>query len=337
MPETIEVDYSNLSQSTLETMVSRRVLDGRFGYNSEGLTLKDRPLTTTAVNRLSTMLGIPSGFLEKCSPSLQGKILQEFHSRTEREIAYLYDKETDTPILSFLWADYLYIPTADVYRAVLEGTGDETMSVVKERVGVQRFYQFITSRTAFEVGELDTLHFGVAVSNSMDGSISTMITLSFFRPTCTNGAMITTGKWSLPRRFVKTADVAFQQIKEASQQIYQMAPLWQENIRQLAGIPLENPADNLLDIAKRLGLSPHLYPFILEAYAQEENPTMWGAVNALTRAANDVPEPTRASELWRAAGHVVESGGAPCKLCGALPTEQHHGHREHIEGEESED
>lgn len=304
-------------QLVLERELERRPLAGtRFTYQGEQLFHNEHPVSDYALERVSSMMGIPSKFVPKCSPDLSVRILREFLGRNERETSYILDGEGN--IASFCWTDYVYIPLTTILEAIRTALPGENMSITKSRPGISSYTAFITSEDAFQVAKGDEVHFGIALNSSLDGASSTKALLSFIRPTCTNGAYITEASWSLPRRSLRQPEVAALQIADSARTLFSMREVWQNNMTTLATQEIDRPMERLLDYLRYMGISPRASDFVLEAYTEEPNPTSWGMLNAFTRAANEVTDLRLAQALWGSAGQVVVKGGVPCHTCGAV-------------------
>lgn len=295
-------------QLALERRIQRvpLVLGTRFGYNGDQYYYEGHHVQETALQRLSTMLTIPKDFLTKCSPILTTSILTEFLGRTEREMSYVIDRETGE-IYSFCWSDYMMLQTHAVVGVVAEAVS-QPVTVTKVIVGVQSFAVHITAPDAFTNVKDAAIQPGIFYRGSLDGSTSTTLRFSLFRPICTNGAFIEEGGWTLARRFIRAPESAMIAIGEAAQRLFGLRDAMFENIRKLSTMVLEDPERSLPLLAVRLGISPQLVEEILMSYHDEPDPTIWGAINALTRAANEQESGPDTESLWGLAGNLVYAG-----------------------------
>ena len=115
-------------------------------------------------------------------------------------------------------------------------------------------------------------------------------------------------------------------IAEGAAEAYAFHSVWANNTQEMANTPVENPAETLMSLLRPLGISPSLADFILDGFAQEPNNTLWGLVNAITRAANEVPSISLAEQLWSSAGVMVQQGAAICRSCGHVLLNGEHKH-----------
>lgn len=288
----------------------------------DGIEIAGIPVADIALQRLSSMIGVPSRFYEKCSPFLTKQIFQEFLGKTERAIDMRAIEGQGA--LSFIWSDAVILPATGIVDAIAEALAPIQVRLTKVQYGLNEFTLFITDPDAFRVIGDDQIHFGVSVSSAFDGSTPTKVNFSFFRPICTNGAVITEASWSLPRRSYHEVEPALLAIGEGASNIFR--PLltggydeWKNNIRSMAMREIERPVEEIMHTTRRMGISPKVSDAVLEAFEAEPTATDWGIVNAFTRAANDVGEISLAEQLWASAGTIVHVGHVPCKLCGHVP------------------
>jgi hypothetical protein len=283
------------------------------------LRVKDTLVSEYGLERISNLAGIPVYFLPKLSPSTATRVLRECVGRQDKQIVALRDPEIDQ-VVSFAWENHIPVRTDRMVEALAPLGLSPIPS--KEQVGISESATFISDPTAFEVVGGDNIHFGVALHNSLDGSTDVGATLSFYRPTCTNGAYLNEASWKMSRRELNKVGVSAMMIRFAEKAVgmLEVADGWKERIRGLAGIPIEDVDAKIEQMVMQLGLPQHVLSPVIEAYMKEPVPTMWGVLNAFTAAANTTPR--YAGQLWRAAGVMVEAGDT-CRVCGTCPSRYH--------------
>lgn len=297
-----------------EGIVRQPIMKMKIGHDGANLLFDERPTEPEAVRRLAQMLSIPTNFLGQCSPRLAREVVAEFAGRQHRGLNYIIGP--DGGILSFSWDNHIHLPTKRILSA-LNDTLDENLAIVKERSGTN-FSLFISSPKAFDAPDRKTLHFGVNYSSSLDGSSPTKLALSLYRPVCTNGAFITEGQFSLPRRSLSSIEDGILMLVDAAKTLYGMRENWMKNIEELSSHPVDNPQQELAHTIANLRLPPRLADLAYQAYEQEPNATRWGIFNAITRTANDdaAIDLANAEHLWGAAGRMIEQPAMACRLCG---------------------
>lgn len=310
------VDYDSMSVTDLEHRFERVQMHPQFlNWNEESVRIGDHPMPAYALERLSSMIEIPRNFLHKCSPALSTRILREFIGRVERPMDVLRDRENGYPA-SFIWQDHISVPTTRVVHAVHDIF--PAYALTKQRSGISQSSAFLTDPHAFEVVRGDNINFGLAVQSSLDCSNPTQMVLSFYRPTCTNGAYVTEQSWKLPIRASDGFDSTVLLIQEKAREFEAFREQFGQRLRHAAETTVIDPELHIAALARQLRIPTPVVARVQDAYQEEPNPTVWGIANAFTRAANTAPRFDYADQLWRSMGEVIESSGR-CTVCESCP------------------
>ena len=284
-------------------------------YDEYGLVWGDSVVSSSGLNHLELLVGVPTNFLQKCSHRLSRDIIREFLSRSDKNLMSLMDTGTNE-FEGFRPETFVFIPTQSVVDVVSKALPNETISVVKESTGIGHFSVFLSTDRAFDAPDGKEIFFGVRYQSSLTGRSSTKLQFSFFRPWCSNGAYVKEVEWTLSRRSLESTQVALIQIAEQVPLLYGLRDEFETKIVHMADTPVEDPLKFLDALMRRHGISRRYYDSIVSAMVEEETATEWGVMNAITRAANFLDRPSHADELMQVGGAIMIDHAQFCPTCG---------------------
>lgn len=280
------------------------VIGGQVQYGSH-------PISDFARERLASMLSIPANFPKKCSPTLEASIFREFRDKTDKDVHALIAE--DGSVSSFLWEDARSLKSTSIVEAMALAMPEMQLAIFRPG---DKYTLFVAEKNAFSVIKGDEIHFGISISGSLSNARSLKVKFSFFRPTCTNGARVDQQSWTMPSRMDSELSM-LTTIVDRARELMLMKPLYETLSTRAASTELKEPLVILSRLIDRFGMGS-VGDYIMEAYRQEPMSTVWGIINAMTRAANGLGE-DRADSLWKSSAHLLEEGDS-CVFCTTCPS-----------------
>jgi hypothetical protein len=293
--------------------------------------------------RFCHRLGAPADYLATLRPGLRALILKT-HLAEGRCVDRNLTDQTPCIIsrgdsfLDFGRTDLASLDTRAVLRAVGEGVGADapTLQVQNLHQGDESFtLELVTPRQSEEVRVGDVICGGLRIQHSFLDGPATRLKAFIVRLICTNGMVQhqCVGEKANPRSTPRTRrlptsrpdalELQASQLRRMAADIWAMLPKKLEAIRRLheKKIEVEHVMERFLrqahvwtsDLMKRLRA----------AWKEEENePTAFGALNALTRVATHDPglEPWQRERLYRLAGIYANQDVHVCKQCYSILT-----------------
>ena len=159
----------------------------------------------------------------------------------------------------------------------------------------------------------DALSVGVHLANSEVGLRAVTVDALVYRLVCKNGLVrLVKGKSFLHRRHVYLDETRFAvALREAVAGALGEAESFLEQLAQTTRQTVEDGAGTLEQLAQKKGLPDHLRQAMTQALQREgkQSETLYGVVNAVTEAAQRLPDEAR-YDLEVLAGHLAEHGVA---------------------------
>lgn len=158
--------------------------------------------------------------------------------------------------------------------------------------------------------EGDMVYPGFHIRNSEVGFTAITIDEFSFRLVCLNGLMITTGDSRLMYRQHRPIEDG--ELDRQLNQVFERAPLrWETTRQQLVTSQdqaIANPAEFLETELKRLDAPKYFREAAIKAFETEPLPNVYGAVQAITRAAQGIEDMDQRYEFEALAGRVLQRG-----------------------------
>lgn len=285
-------------------------------------------LSPWATMQMCQRLGIPTAYYRKCPPDLRdaqaNHWLQHGHTKTsgknngsnghhnapKRERWLLRAKgETLRGVLSEHYTSMDDVQLLDSLRPVLNGhyqvdwfgLSDESLHL-----------RVVDPRLTQEVLKDDALSAGVHISNSEVGARSVVVDALVWRLVCSNGLIrLVKGKSLLRQRHIHISTPRFEvALEEAVAQAVQSSHEFVQGMKATTKQPVPDVEKALEKLGIRFGLPQSVQDAAKQSILNErtdQQHTVYGLVNGLTRAAQALPDEERYS-LEVLAGRLVESG-----------------------------
>ena len=159
------------------------------------------------------------------------------------------------------------------------------------------------------IAENDHVYPGIHIRNSEVGFTALTIDEFLFRLVCTNGLMRREGESRLMYR--QHRPIEDQEMDKKLNHVFTNAPqLWERTRRQLlaarTGIYIENMATFLEEELSRLNAPKYFRESAVKAFEKEPEHNVFGAIQAITRAAQDVDDMDARFEFEALAGHLLQ-------------------------------
>ncbi len=285
-------------------------------------------LSPWATMQMCQRLGIPTAYYRKCPPDLRdaqaNHWLQHGHTKMvgktngsnghpnapKRERWLLRAKgETLRGVLSEHYTSMDDTQLLDSLRPVLNGYYQVDWFGLSEE---SLHLRVVDPRLTQEVLKDDALSAGVHISNSEVGARSVVVDALVWRLVCANGLIrLVKGKSLLRQRHIHISTPRFEvALEEAVAQAVQTSHEFVQGMKTATKQPVPDVEKALEKLGIRFGLPQSVQDAAKQSILGEradQQHTVYGLVNGLTRAAQALPDEERYS-LEVLAGRLVESG-----------------------------
>lgn len=294
-------------------------------------TLGEFTVSQEAHSQLATRLQIPAKFYGKLRQDhtalLDHNVNTLMREKPERRLVRLYDGyKGERTMRAFLSDRYRRLDNEDVLAAAVPVlTEYPEMQVVSAQITESRMYlKVVTPRLEGEVKKGDIVQAGVVISNSEIGKGSLSVQPRIFRLVCLNGMIsgAATRTYHIGRTleadethgvltdealeaedratFLKFRDVTKAALSETT-----FNALLAQMQEAAATKPMSDPLKGMEVLAKKLDLSDQEKGGVLGHLISGGDVTAWGALNAVTRTAQDVLNYDRGVEFEAMGGKVL--------------------------------
>jgi hypothetical protein len=311
-----------------------RVGDPAADATRWGLAIPDQgvyDITPHTHNQIANRLKIPTRYyqrlLEEAPDLLQDNVRHWFAANTEPRMIRTLDQQAR----AYLSNKYKRVDNEDVAQAVLPViSANQDAVVLSSAVTDQKMYlKVLFPKMEAEIKPGDTVRMGVSIANGEIGNGSTSLQAFFYRDFCTNGCVF--GKHDafylrrphLGGRLIEGVD--YQILSDRTQQM-QLQTLQAELADMLTAATdpalFEQLTDKLREategetirraepavevLAKTLGLTDDERGQVLINLIEDRDYSRWGALNAVTKVANEHPSYDRATELEGFGGKLLD-------------------------------
>lgn len=239
---------------------------------------EDYKLSDHAFNQLANKLRIPSPYLKRCDSGLRAHNVNMWLE--ERETGLLIRTQGNV-IRAVLSDKYRTINHLDLLNWLTDEISDDT-EVRYELNGQYMDLQVVAGNNL----NPRALRSGMYLRNSEVGSATVSIGALVFRTICLNGLVMSGGKWSFNRRHVGKIDL-ISTVRNAFSTAIEMAKKARDDFNGLRSITAPEPDKVLAKIASSYDFTADEITAMNRAFSVEPEDTMFGVINALTRAGND--------------------------------------------------
>ena len=237
-------------------------------------------LNQHAFTQVANKLHIPTPYLKRCEPELQAINVNAWLKTRENSLLI---RTEDNHIRSVLSERYRMINHWDI----LEWLSKDMNNSTQIRYELTEKYMNIQVVAGNNLDDSqDILHSGIDIRNSEVGAAAVSIGAMVYRTICLNGLIMSGGKWEYSRKHVGKNDIT-QVIRNAYNKALTTSRQAKDSFDGMRGIKVSKPVETLETIAKRYSFTSEQERAIKEAFYIEPDNTMFGVVNALTRAGNN--------------------------------------------------
>jgi hypothetical protein len=301
----------------------------KLAVGSNGGSAGAFDLTRHARRQVEQRVGIPAAFADRLSEKHLDLLAYNMNQLFQREPERRMVRTLDGSARAFLSDRYRLLDNYDLAQAVLPLLMDQPDArIVSTQFTETRFYiKALFPRVEREVSVGDPVQSGIVVSNSEVGSGSLSVQPLVYRLVCKNGMISSYGgqrKYHVGRAHSSEAE-AFELYRDETLQADDRA-FWlkvqdvvratmdeskfEVIVRKMAetkGQPITgNPVRAVEEITKVLTLNQTEGENVLQHLIRGGDLSRYGMLNAITRAAQDVDDYDRATDLEAAGGRIIE-------------------------------
>lgn len=330
----VDTGHLYLSSNGASALTIQGIEDPRGGLVEYGVT-------DHCHKQIAERLSIPRKFYHRLRVGHPDLLDHTVNALFERERERRMVRTLDGDARAFLSDRYRRLDNFDLAEAILPVLGEMPDAEFHScQLTERRMYiKVVLPRIQAEVKVGDVVQAGVVVSNSEVGSGSLSVAPMLFRLICLNGMIVPdmgTSRYHVGRKieeseeayrifrdetleaddkalFMKVTDVVKAACSEA--QFGQIVA----SCKELADIRIEgDPVQAVERMANRFDFSDGERGSVLNHLIEGGDLSAWGALNAVTRASQDVEDYDRATDLERVGGEIAEMDrGELATLAGA--------------------
>lgn len=325
------------------TLLTPRAEEGTYidtaGYVRDGdaapelslPTLGEFPLTTHAQRQVAERLGIPFKLWERFRLNHPDLLDHNVNALFRREPERRMIRTLDGKARAFLSDRYRRLDNDQVAEHLLPVLGEipDVRFASADVTDRHLYIKAVAPRVQGEIKTGDVVQAGVVIRNSEVGSGSLSVQPMVYRLICQNGMIATTATrhYHIGRQ-VGTNDASYEVFRDETMQADDKALLMKvadvtraavdetvfqgliASMREAAdGPPMLQPVAGVERLAKKLDLAESEGQSVLRHLIEGGDLTAWGALNAVTRASQDVEDYERATQLEAAGGRVLAMAG----------------------------
>jgi len=286
------------------------------------------PVRPTAHRQIGTIAGIPAKYYDRMltdDPDLLAMNVNAwFGRRDDRRMV----RTLDGNVRAMLSDRYARIDNFEVAEAILPVlSAAPQIKIASCEVTEHRLYiKAVDERVRGEAKLNDVVEAGVLITNSEVGSGALAITPMIHRLACLNGMVLNDAKFrrSHVGSRADIGDAAYAMLTDETRQADDKAillkardivqgaldaALFEKNLEKMRaaaeGEKMADPAGSIERLANKVGLLDGEKPGVLKHLIEGGDLTKWGALNAVTRAAQDCESYDRSTELEQMGGQIL--------------------------------
>jgi hypothetical protein len=287
------------------------------------------PIRDHAHKQIAEFAGIPGKYYETMRREAPGLLAANTNHWFEQKRETRLIRTLDGQTRALLSSRFQPLDNPELMNAALPALYEHpALRIESCQITPNRLYlKAVFPRLEFEVKKGDLVQFGLSISNSEIGDGSLEVALLVFQLICNNGMIVEDGR---TRRNhvggrIGDSDQAVAYMADETRAAAERAFFLKlrdtikhmltegfcadvaNKMRRAAGEPIRgNPNDAIEAIAKRHSLTEDEKGDVLRFLAQGGDMSQWGLVSAVTRAAQDVENYDRATELERIGGRILD-------------------------------
>lgn len=327
----LAAELDRQSHNKLDVVVDTR----EIGFRAQDNVIEipqhgEREITEIAHRQIAQRTGIPARYYDRMRTDapqlLNDNVRQWFDNEPERRMV----RTLDGNARAFLSDRYRIIDNDEIMYTALQSFQDQGMQVLSSDVTDSHMYlQARWPKLEGEVKKNDIVQMGIVLRNSEVGMGAVSVVPMLYRLVCTNG-MVSGFQASNGR--LRAAHLGRQQqvsddhivfaddtreandralmlkIRDTIQQLSDPA-LFIQLVRQMqaaADTPaVQNPIAAVEVVSKQYNINDGEKAKVLENLIRDQDYTLWGMSNAVTRLGNEVENYNRAIELEELGGQIL--------------------------------
>jgi len=286
------------------------------------------PVRQTAHRQIGSVAGIPAKYYDRMlhdDPDLLAMNVNAWFGRMDdrRMIRTL-----DGNVRAMLSDRYARIDNLEIAEAILPVLADAPeIKIASCEVTERRLYiKAVDERVRGEARVGDVVEAGVLITNSEVGSGALAITPLIHRLVCLNGMVLNDSKFRRSHVGARAdiGDAAYAMLSDETLKADDNAILlkardivrgaldatrFAENLEKMKaateGEKMADPVQTVERLSDKMGIQEQERPSILKHLIEGGDLTKWGALNAVTRAAQDVDSYDRSTELEQVGGDIL--------------------------------
>lgn len=287
------------------------------------------PVRPTAHRQIGTVAGIPAKYYDRMladDPDLLAINLNAWMGRMSDKRMV---RTLDGNIRAMLSDRYARIDNNDVAEAVLPVLMETPgLRIASCEITEKRLYiKAVDERTRADVKVGDTVEAGVLIQNSEIGYGALSVTPMIHRLICLNGMIVNDGRFRRSHIGARAniGDSAYAMLSDEALRADDNAillkardivrgsldaALFERSVEKMraatTGEKMADPQGTIERLANRVGIAEGEKPSILRHLIEGGDLTRFGALNAITRAAQDVESYDRSTELEAIGGQILD-------------------------------
>lgn len=273
---------------------------------------KDRTLSLAprAETQLLQRLGIPVSFFRRLPANLKWATANHFAQSSGYEKGALLRMVRGDTVRAFLSEQYTPIDDIDILPLVADILGDDEVRVEKlDFANDATHLRIIFPRHITEARPGDVLSTGIHITNSEVGYRAVHVDALVHRLVCSNGLVRAESQGRTTLRHVGQADKLKDYMARAIADARHNAQALVRAFRASVGHALAEPEELLRRHARDSEMSKEQLQAAIAAFAAEPDATLFGAVNAITRAAQAEETYESRYQMERVAAGLLERAG----------------------------
>lgn len=293
---------------------------------------KEYQLTKNALLQATSHIGLTKGYVQKSPASLvETNMNYWFKNWTDHELKLLTKDDLG---LAFTRASNVPFSNLDILEQAMDSIHDKYGDSAEVLADYKFFHNLERTNMRLVIPEFvtdirsdDPWSLGIAIRNSAIGKagVGTEIHGYLFRWVCTNGATSThasSGVWNRRTRG-QDQDEVYEWARKSVDDILGHLDHEFDAIQEIADTPLDKDEDGKLNVAQTLEdvFTQFKVPVrergaVMENMLDDDDPTMYGIMNAITQVANDdsISETVR-EQLLDTGGDIPRASSNRCKEC----------------------
>ena len=241
-------------------------------------------MTDHALRQLCSRIGVPYEFMGKCPQGLRLRTINHFIQNGELRERYMLRTTEGNNVRAIMSERFTPFDDSDLFDAIetqCKGATVETYEFGKTSTHLRLTFP----ETETEMKKGDVVKTGLHITNSEVGLRSVTVHALVYRLVCTNGLIAPDGNGKYGSRHIGKFDTIKEGVRSAIEEAKYSTEALTHRFRESMRLEIENPIDEMEQIAKDNKLTQERFKEMLNAYTNEPDPTVYGVTNAITRSA----------------------------------------------------